>query len=138
MNRIMRAWRGTGPRPTVARASPDTVARGPVPRERFWVDRGVARDRPSPYGGTGISRYRSAGACPPRTFLGRPGRGEGQALALREKGRQFRDETHGFLTHMHHLPNQPNNISRIRTIRIRDNPTPIRIGFDAIPIDYPL
>ena len=33
------------------------------------------------------SRYRSAGACPPRTS-GRPQHGEGQALALRE-GRRF-------------------------------------------------
>ena len=62
-------WRGTGPRPTVkggrffirarglspanvARNAADTVARGPVPRER-WGVRTMARDRPSPYGNPG-------------------------------------------------------------------------------------
>ena len=61
-------WRGTGPRPTVvgepswsrcercprrrdlSRKCHSTVARGPVPRE-CPVDRSMARDRPSPYGG---------------------------------------------------------------------------------------
>ena len=71
-----------------------TVARGPVPRDR-WRARGMARDRPSPYGegqafftvargpvprdrGTARDRpspygegqaffHRSAGACPPRS-----------------------------------------------------------------------
>ena len=47
----------------------------------------MARDRPSPYEegdrfSLETSGYRSAGACPPRTFGG-PQRGEGQALALR-------------------------------------------------------
>ena len=28
----------------------------------------MARDRPSPYGGTRISLYRSAGACPPQAL----------------------------------------------------------------------
>ena len=42
------AWRGTGPRPTVKGAVPATVARGPVPRDR-WITRAMARDRPSPY-----------------------------------------------------------------------------------------
>ena len=42
------AWRGTGPRPTVKGAFfivtvPDTVARGPVPRDRL-VDRSMARE----------------------------------------------------------------------------------------------
>ena len=47
---------------------------------------GTARDRPSPYGDKGGSLiYRSAGACPPRTF-DRPKHGEGQALALRGRG----------------------------------------------------
>ena len=31
------AWRGTGPRPTVNGAVPATVARGPVPRERWMT-----------------------------------------------------------------------------------------------------
>ena len=85
------AWRGTGPRPTFASStlssSPDPsrdptspVARGPVPRDPstkrkmpatrrtqaiFWDDRGMARDRPSPY------------------VRGHHWNGEGQALALR-------------------------------------------------------
>ena len=91
-----------------------TVARGPVPRERWItrtmardrslpsspygleglfsrVDRGMARDRPSPYHEGGRfstqkpSRSRSAGACPPRSSR-RPRHGEGQALALRIRG----------------------------------------------------
>ena len=45
-------------------AVPDTVARGPVPRDRSVE--------------TKTARYRSAGACPPRSQ-----HGEGQALALR-------------------------------------------------------
>ena len=40
-----------------------SVGRGPVPRNRC-----LARDRPSPYGKRGRSGYRSAGACPPRSF----------------------------------------------------------------------
>ena len=35
VSRVAVAWRGTGPRPTVRGAVPDTAARGPVPRERF-------------------------------------------------------------------------------------------------------
>ena len=31
------AWRGTGPRPTVTKAVPDTVARGPVPRAQMLL-----------------------------------------------------------------------------------------------------
>ena len=56
----IRAWRGTGPRPTVTRGVFFTVARGPVPRERCENCR----------------IHRSAGACPPRTL-----RGEGNPLA---------------------------------------------------------
>ena len=37
------AWRGTGPRPTVSDAILDTVARGPVPRER-WSAPTLARE----------------------------------------------------------------------------------------------
>ena len=44
-----------------------SVARGPVPRER-WGDRTMARDRPSPYDKRSCSGYRSAGACPPRSL----------------------------------------------------------------------
>ena len=71
----------------LSRKCHSTVARGPVPRE-FPVDLCMARDRPSPYGEgcrfspKNPSRYRSAGACPPRSF-GSPRHGEGQALALR-------------------------------------------------------
>ena len=120
-------WRGTGPRPTVDEDS-SVVRHRPIPNINQTL---ALRD-------ASISRYRSAGACPPRTFLGRPGRGEGQALALREKAWQFPNQPHRLHTHMHHLPNQPHNILRIHNIRIRDNPTPIRIGFHAIPIDHPL
>ena len=69
------------------RNRPYSVARGPVPRDRL-IDRGIARDRPSPYGEGGRSAvqkpslFRSAGACPPRSF-DRPRHSEGQALALR-------------------------------------------------------
>ena len=38
-----------------------------------------------------MSQYRSAGACPPRSS-GRPQHGEGQALALRERGPFFDSE----------------------------------------------
>ena len=73
------AWRGTGPRPTVIEAVPDTVARGPVPRERFRLrSAGARRSRsvhgegnplactcgirgPKPYGVGGRSFHRSAG-----------------------------------------------------------------------------
>ena len=48
----VRARRGTGPRPTVEGGRFFTVARGPVPRDR-WITRTMARDRPSPYGKTG-------------------------------------------------------------------------------------
>ena len=81
------------------------VARGPVPRDR-WIDRSMARDRPSPYGKGSRSGYRSAGAlgCHTRIRAGFPRErrsegetfffvarraldyadaGEGQALALR-------------------------------------------------------
>ena len=78
------------------------------------IDPGTARDRPSPYGG------------------GRP------FFALREDRRQLPNQPHRLLTDMHHLPHQPHNILRIRNIRIRHKPTPIRIRFDAIPIDEPL
>ena len=87
---------------------PINVARGPVPRERC-----MARDRPSPYGAV-------------RLFL-----------ALREERWQFPNQPHRLLTNMHHLPNQPHNILRIRNIRFRDKPTPIRIRFDAIPVNQP-
>ena len=58
-----------GPSPTVKRKVGDTVARGPVPR-----DRSLARDRPSPYGKTGRSGYRSVGAlgCHARIRAGFP------------------------------------------------------------------
>ena len=56
------------------RCRPDTVARGPVPRERWMAQ--------SP------SRYRSARACPSRTLDG-PERGGGQAPALRWDGTIF-------------------------------------------------
>ena len=66
-----------------------------VPRERLVI-RSMARDRPSPYGeGEAVrfakkpSRYRSAGACPPRAS-GRPEHGEGQALALQDRTPFFR------------------------------------------------
>ena len=62
-------WRGTGPRPTMRGGVFFTVARGPVPRER-WSERTMARDRPSPYDEGGVF-YRSAGACPPRWFKNR-------------------------------------------------------------------
>ena len=72
------AWRGTGPRPTV-KCRFFIVARGPVPRDLptfaenarspetpdgCCSDRGMARDRPSPYGEKGrfLRCYRSAGA----------------------------------------------------------------------------
>ena len=42
------------------------------------INRGMAKNRPSPYGIKGAAS-RSAGACPPRSL-----HGEGQALALRE------------------------------------------------------
>ena len=72
----------------------DTAARGPVPREHP-VARSMARGtgpRPTMKGDRFStqkpSRYRSAGACPPRT-AGRPRHGEGQALALRRRGSRF-------------------------------------------------
>ena len=71
-----------------------TRIREGFPRE-CPVDRSTARDRPSPYGERGCSLtqkpsgYRSAGACPPRSF-GRPQHGEGQALALRGRETVFR------------------------------------------------
>ena len=57
-----------------------TVARGPVPRDRRsarkspaaqgrFLDRGMARDRPSPYGSRTPFLTRSAGACPPRSSM---------------------------------------------------------------------
>ncbi len=58
------AWRGTGPRPTVNGAVPDTVARGPVPRDR-WVARAMARDRPSPYDEGGPSAAAAPVGAPP-------------------------------------------------------------------------
>ena len=94
--------------------------------------------------------HRSAGACPPRSLHGegnplgcacgirgpKPYGERGPFFALREAW-QFPNQPHRLLTDMHHLPHQPNDILRIRTIRIRYNPTPIRIGFHAIPVDEP-
>ena len=75
-NAVSRADRGTArdrPSPHAEgdvlrlRNPHDTVARGPVPRER-WNARTMARDRPSPYvKGDGLDN-RSAGACPPRAL----------------------------------------------------------------------
>ena len=74
------AWRGTGPRPTVNGAVLDTVARGPVPRDLptfaenarspettdgCCADRGMARDRPSPYDERGNQAWRGTGPRPP-------------------------------------------------------------------------
>ena len=79
------------PSPYDKRGVLDTVARGPVPRDRC-----MARDRPSPYGKRSRSGYRSAGACPPRSWqlskvrsagacpprsLGSPRHGAGNPLA---------------------------------------------------------
>ena len=51
-----------------------------------------------------MSRYRSAGACPPRAF-GNPEHGEGQALALRERD-PFFDEARLFRIVSRKLPTQ--------------------------------
>ena len=89
-----RSKHGEGQAPALReRAAFFIVARGPVPRERS-VDRSMARDRPSPYvkgdrfSPKKPSCYRSAGACPPRSFR-RSKHGEGQALALRGRGMFF-------------------------------------------------
>ena len=84
------------------------------------VDRSMARDRPSPYGPGGrfvkkMARYRSAGACPPRS-LGYADDGEGQALALR-KGAAFFHRSAGALGGFH---------------------TRIRAGFPREPARVPL
>ena len=62
--RIYRSAGACPPRSLVClRARRGPVVRGPVPR-----DRGMARDRPSPYGNPGRFFHRSAGACPPRVL----------------------------------------------------------------------
>ena len=58
----------------------------------FRVDRSMARDRPSPYGEGGAaprknaSEYRSAGACPPRSFDLRENRPPTNAIFRADRG----------------------------------------------------
>ena len=61
------ARRGTGPRPTIPKMPPKSVARGPVPREAAdtpmpWGK--MARDRPSPYDTENASGYVARGPVP--------------------------------------------------------------------------
>ena len=108
---VQRRWRGTGPRPTVTRTVFSTVARGPVPRDR-WDARGMARGtrshaRVAPEGPRPMIKYRffsvARGPVPRERPVGEPSRsrclkerfggpqhGEGQALALRGKGAVLR------------------------------------------------
>ena len=118
MHRLYRDREVSPTRASLASSPPSLdvpVVRGPVPRvghrqdailgptdlkrrrDVFSVAGTMARDRPSPYGESGIQAwrgtgprptvrgavfFRSAGACPPRT-LDCADAGEGQALALR-------------------------------------------------------
>ena len=58
MLRIIQRSRGTGPRATVARPSPFTVGRGPVPRHAA-VYPTIAGDRPPRYGKGGDFRRKN-------------------------------------------------------------------------------
>ena len=122
---------------------PVTVARGPVPRERpvgetsrsrFPRERPMVRRRrvkpphpcrsgspdPDPFG---IRRSRTTVVGPmPSGSMARdrpsPYGNRRPFFVLREERRQLPNQPHRLLTNVHHLPNQPNNIVRIRTIRI--------------------